>query len=227
MRRLAALVACAAALWGCGTDEGDRPRTEPGGALVAALGDSVTAGLPLWDPNPGVRARLGEKVDPESQFGYWAQLRLKGEVRFRNCGVGGERTDQIETRLERCAQGAQGLIVQGGVNDIAQGRPVAAAAANLREMVRRGKRLGLEVALADVLPWNDGPPSARARIEELNGLIRAIAREEEVALLRFHDALEDPRRPGRLHARYTDDGTHPSVAGHRRLGELIEAPQPR
>jgi lysophospholipase L1-like esterase len=85
--------------------------------------------------------------------------------------------------------------------------------------VRRGRELGLCVALANVLPWNNGWPHAEPRIRELNGLVDAIAADEGVPLLPFHDTLEDPELPGRMRPEWTPDGNHPSVEGHRRLGE--------
>jgi lysophospholipase L1-like esterase len=112
------------------------------------------------------------------------------------------------------------LIVQGGINDIAQGRSIEAAAANLHAMVRRGKELGLRIALVDVLPWNNGWPERGSEIRRLNRLIAEISREEGVPLLLFHDTLEDPERPGRMREEWTSDGDHPSVEGYRRLGEL-------
>lgn len=88
-------------------------------------------------------------------------------------------------------------------------------------MVRRGRELGLRVAIADVLPWNNGWPNAEPRIRELNASIGEIARDEGVALLPFHDTLEDPHRSGRMRDEWTHaDGDHPSVAGYRRLGEV-------
>ena len=57
-------------------------------------------------------------------------------------------------------------------------------------------------------------------IRRLNASIAAIAREEGVPLLPFHDTLEDPGRPGRMREDWTSDGDHPSVAGYLRLGEL-------
>jgi lysophospholipase L1-like esterase len=117
--------------------------------------------------------------------------------------------------------GADVLIVQGGINDIAQGRALDAAAADLAAMVRRGKQLGLRVAVADVLPWNNGWPDAEPEIRRLNELIAQLARAERVPLLPFHDTLEDSSRPGRMKDEWTHaDGDHPSVAGYRRLGEL-------
>ncbi len=123
-------------------------------------------------------------------------------------------------RLEECARGADVLVVQGGINDIAQGRDVEEAARNLRAMVRTGKERGLTVLLADVLPWNNGWPAAEPEIRRLNELIAKIACDEGVPLLPFHDALQDPDRPGRMREEWTSDGDHPSVEGYRRLGEL-------
>jgi lysophospholipase L1-like esterase len=189
--------------------------------VVAALGDSITAGSPGWDPDPRVRAVIADP-DPESQYEHWA-ARAEPRLEFRNCGVYGERTDEIARRLERCAAGARVLVVQGGINDIAQRRPVEPAAANLRDMVRRGLGRGLEVVLVDVLPWNNGYPDAEAPIRRLNALIHALGRDEGVPVIPFHDTLEDPERPGRMRDEWTSDGDHPSVAGYRRLGEAVSA----
>jgi lysophospholipase L1-like esterase len=124
-------------------------------------------------------------------------------------------------RLEESARDADILVVQGGINDIAQGRPVDDAAGHLRAMVQRGKELGLRVALIDLLPWNNGWPGAEPQIRWLNALIAELARDESVPLLPFHDALEDPNRPGRMRADWTSDGDHPSVEGYRLLGEVV------
>jgi lysophospholipase L1-like esterase len=186
--------------------------------VACALGDSITAGSPGYDPDPAERGRRGFGDDPESQWEHWAALRDR-RIEFRNYGAYGQRTDEIAARLEKCAAGADVLVVQGGINDIAQGRAVEPAAETLRGIVQRGLELGLGVVLADVLPWNNGWPDAEPEIRRLNGLVAAIAREERVALLPFHDTLEDPDRPGRMREEWTAEGDHPSVSGYRRLGE--------
>jgi lysophospholipase L1-like esterase len=178
-------------------------------SVVACLGDSITEGSPHWD----ARRRRG---NPESRWEHWAAL-VHPDLDFRNHGVWGERTDEIAARLDEAAAGAEVLIVQGGINDLAQGRSLEDAAANLRAMVERGRALGLRVAACDVLPWNNGWPAAEAPIRALNERIHGLG----VPVLRFHDTLEDPGLPGRMKAEWTDaDGDHPSVAGYRRLGEL-------
>ena len=205
------------AVSGCGAAE--PADTKDDRVVVAALGDSITAGSPLWDPDPAIRETI-PAPDEASQFEYWA-ARADPRLEFRNCGIFGEPTDEIAARLEECADGADVLVVQGGINDIAQNQSVEDAAANLRGIVRAGKERGLEVALVDVLPWNNGHPAADGPIAELNRLIGEIGRDEGVEVLPFHDALEDPDEPGTMAAGLTDDGNHPSVAGYRRLGDLF------
>jgi lysophospholipase L1-like esterase len=189
--------------------------------VVTALGDSITAGSPLWDPDPSVRKAIAVP-SAKSQYEHWAAL-AQPWCTFRNSGVAGQRTDEIARRLEGSAEGAQMLIVQGGANDIAQSRPVEDAAANLRAMVVRGRELELTVAVADVLPWNNGFPAAEASIRRLNELIQELGRTEGIAVLPFHDTLEDPERPGRMREEWTSDGDHPSVEGYRRLGDVVAA----
>jgi lysophospholipase L1-like esterase len=154
-------------------------------------------------------------------------------VRFRNCGVPGERTDQIAARLRVCARGADALIVQGGINDIAQAlgagpgaesRAVNAAAANLGRMVSAGKRMGLSVLIANELPWNNGHPQADPAIARLNRDIAAIARRERVPVLPFHATLERPAGSGLMRPDLTIEGDHPSVTGYELLGERAVAP---
>jgi lysophospholipase L1-like esterase len=205
----------------CGTAEGGEVATvnAEGEIVVAALGDSINAGSPLWDPDPDVRRRIGGALDPTSQWEHWAAER-DPRLRFRNCGVYGERTDQIAARFDACTAGADALVVQGGINDIAQGREVGPAAANLRGLVRRGKEAGLRVAIANVLPWNRGWPRAAEPISRLNALIGELADAEDVPVLDFYGALESEDEPGRMRGEWTDDGDHPSIEGYRRLGEL-------
>ncbi len=191
--------------------------------MIAAVGDSITAGNPGYEPNPGLRKTLGFGDNPESQWEYWAQ-RQYPDLQIRNCGVLGQSTHEIVQRFDQCIQGVDGVVIQGGINDIAQGLPVAATAANLRGMVRSAKELNLDVALADLLPLNVGNGRADSVIADLNGRIHRIAREEDVALLPFHEVLEDPAAQGRMKPRWTADGEHPSIAGYRRLGELAFRP---
>lgn len=179
------------------------------------MGDSITEGSPEHDSRRGGNVR--------SQWQHWAGLKHP-DLEFRNFGIYGQRTDEIAARLDVAVRGADVLVVQGGINDIAQGRDIETAAANLRAMVRRGRELGLRVSLANVLPWNNGGRTQAAAIRRLNDLIERIGVEEEVPILRFCETLAEPGNPDRMAAEWTHaDGDHPSIAGYRRLGELAFA----
>ena len=184
---------------------------------VAVVGDSISAGSPLWDPDAEIRAGIAGP-DEQSQWQWWA-ARADARLEFRTSAVYGERTDQIAGRLDPVLPGADVLVVQGGINDIVQRRPVEAAAANLAAMLNRGQARGLALAVADVLPWSNGDERAAEDIVRLNALIRQLAAETGATLLPFHDTLVDPARPSRMGEGLSDDGDHPSVAGHRLLGE--------
>ena len=187
--------------------------------VVVALGDSITAGNPGWDPDPERRKLEEPGNDVRSQYLYWAQA-LNPWLDCRNLGVGGERSDEILARLPAALTYADVLVVQAGINDIVQGRPVELAERDLRAIVRQGRAAGLRVVIAEVLPWNNGWPDADPRIRALNDAIHRIGGQENIRVLPFYRTLEDPARPGRMRADWTADGNHPSVAGHRRLGEL-------
>jgi lysophospholipase L1-like esterase len=185
--------------------------------VVAVAGDSISAGSPLWDPDPGVRVRI-PAPDERSQWQWWAS-RADDRLEFRTSAVHGERTDQIALRLDLVLAGADVLVVQGGINDVVQRRQVEEAARNIQAMLRRGHAAGLALAVTDVLPWNNGDARASENIARLNELLGEIAVGEGATLLPFYDALADPAYSSRMGAGLTDDGDHPSIEGHRRLGE--------
>jgi len=190
--------------------------------IIACLGDSITAGSPLWDPDPDVRAQIAAP-DERSQWHWWAAQR-DPSLEFRNHGVYGERTDEIALRFGAAVDGVEAIVIQGGINDVAQRRPVETAAQNLAGMTQRARSLGLRVALVDVLPWPNGDERAAADIVRLNALLTSLASGLGVPLLPFHATLADPEAPERMRAGLSDDGDHPSVEGHRLLGEQAFRP---
>src|ERR1051326_6039005 len=181
--------------------------------VVAVAGDSISAGSPLWDPDPVVPARI-PAPDERSQ-GQGSAAQADARLEFRTTAVYGERTDQIARRLDLVLAGADALVVQGGINDVVQRRPVEDAARSLESMLDRGRAAGLALAVTDVLPWNNGDERAAEDIVGLNSIIRELA----VPVLPFHDTLVDPADPTRMAEGLPDAGDHPSIEGPRLLGE--------
>src|SRR6476646_4271582 len=133
--------------------------------VVAVAADSISAGSPLWDPDPAGRARIAAP-DERSQWQWWA-ARADARLEFRTTAVYGERTDQIGRRLDLVLPGVDVLVVQGGINDVVQGRPAEAAAEDLGEMLERGRVAGVALAVTDVPPWNNGDERAAEDIRRL------------------------------------------------------------
>lgn len=185
---------------------------------VAALGDSITAGTPGWDPDAATRAAIAVP-DPRSQWMYWAE-RNDPAVTFANHGVNRERTDQIAQRLEAALDGAQAIVLQGGINDIVQKRALDLVVEDIDGMIRKARERVPEVFYANVLPWNNGDGDAAERILQLNARVAELGVVHAVTVLDFYAALESPEEPGRMAGDWTVEGNHPSVEGHRRLGEL-------
>jgi len=128
------LLAVLAGLSACGGDDGG---SEPP-PIVAALGDSITAGAPRWSPNRELRQVIASRrgdLTRTSQWEHWANVATDDAFRFRNCGREGDRTDEIEARLAGCSAGADIVVIQGGTNDLAQNRPPAMAAENICDCV--------------------------------------------------------------------------------------------
>ncbi len=213
---LLGVVVFAALVVGCGGTASAPAKHQ---LVVAALGDGVTAGAPGYYSDHGVRRLLGFGDNPGSQWEYWAQKK-DSRLIFRTCGIYGQRTDQIARRLATCAAGASILVIEGGNEDIRQGRSPTTAAHNLALIVERAQRLGLKVEITDLIPWNNGYPEAASKIQALNTLIHRLGRSDRIPVLRFYETLNDPAHPGRMKDAWTADGDFPSAIGYQRLGRL-------
>ena len=100
---------------------------------IVALGDSTTAGTPGW--RSPLEAPPAGSGDAQSQYSYWL-MQAHPDWEVVNCGVNGERSDEIAGRFARDVLNAapRVVIIIAGVNDVYQGRPVDAVTQNLKLM---------------------------------------------------------------------------------------------
>ena len=123
--------------------------------IIVALGDSTTAGTPLF--KSPVEAPPRGEGDETSQFAYWL-MQAHPEWDVRNRGVNGERSDQIAARWDRdvAADSPAAVIIIAGVNDVYQGRPAEHVTGQLRAMYDRAEAAGIPASRIMLLGFSQG-----------------------------------------------------------------------
>lgn len=174
----------------------------PAEPIIAALGDSLTAGF-------GVSA--------EEAYPARLQARLRREgypYRVVNAGVSGETTAGGRRRVDWILRlKPEVAIVALGANDGLRGTSVAAMRTNLEEIVGRLRAGGARVLLAGMrVPPNYGEDFAR----EFAAVFPDVARRTGVALMPFllDGVAADP-------SLNQGDGIHPNADGHRVIADRI------
>jgi lysophospholipase L1-like esterase len=194
---------------------------------IVGIGDSTTAGT------PGFLSPLESPPDgagnPESQYAFWMR-RSRPEWEVVNCGINGEESAEVRSRLARdvLRRRPDCVVILAGVNDVFRGRSVGSITGHLSAMYEESRVAGIHVVTASVLPYNSMSPRQAEAIRELNRWIERTSSDAGFPFCDTHKLAGDPRDPDRL--RSSPDGLHPDVAGYRRMGEglvsAIEAGQP-
>lgn len=219
----AALLACCAAVFGCGShDDRDRaPSPEPvardgratsapapgppaatSAPRIVFLGDSLTAGLglPMEDAYPSIIQR---------------RLRAAGlNYEVINAGVSGDTSAGGLSRLDWALDGdVRVLVVALGGNDGLRGLPTDALKRNLAEIIRRAQARGIAVILAGM----EAPPNyGRDYIVSFHKVYPGLAREYHVAFVPF--LLQGV---GGIEKLNQSDGIHPTAAGARVVADNV------
>jgi lysophospholipase L1-like esterase len=193
--------------------------TQPQKITIVALGDSTTAGTPLFK-SPVERPPHGEG-DETSQFAYWL-MRAQPHWQVLNRGVNGERTDQIRARWQRdvAAAAPAAVVIIAGVNDVYQGRSVAQVTRELRAMYDLAAAASIPVVAGSVVPYNTATAEQNARMRAINAWIRAEAeRDARIVFADTRAAVARDDDPDSL--RSSPDGLHPDADGYRRMAEVL------
>lgn len=190
-------------------------RSAPQAIRIVALGDSTTAGTPAF--RSPLEAPPRGSGDETSQYAYWlTQAHPEWEV--VNCGVNGERSDQIEARFERdvITGGAQIVVIIAGVNDVYQGRSAESVMERLHSMYARAAGARIAVVAGSIIPYNSATPEQNARMHQINEWIR---RQPGITFVDTRAAAAAANDPDRLFD--SPDGLHPTPAGYRRMADAI------
>lgn len=193
---------------------------------VVVLGDSITKGV-----RPGVK--------PAETFASLiaAALRQRGlPAEVRNVGIGGERTDQALTRLDRdvLALHPRVVTVMYGTNDSYVDRgaqtnrlSVEQYRENLVLLVTRLREGGARPVLMTPPRFaRDADPNGlgenpNGRLEPYAQACRDVAREQRVLLVDHYEAWTRATGRGVNLRDWTTDGCHPNPRGHQELAERL------
>lgn len=212
-RALFVLLVAGLAAVGCGKSSRSSP-TAPTGAStksrrVLAFGDSLTVGVTtaggrtfiVSRPYPTVLGDLLRTLNPESSTS--------------NAGIGGEVTMVGAGRFPGtlAGSGANVVLILEGVNDVRRLFPADFIVANLRSMVRTAKTQGVAAIIGTIPRERLSPDNPTGPlIDEVNGLIRAMAAQEEIPVADFFLSLTDTL--------ISEDGFHPTQAGYEVMAQV-------
>ena len=188
--------------------------------IIVALGDSTTAGTPLF--KSPIEAPPDGEGNVESQYAYWLMQRRPAWT-VLNRGVNGERTDQILARFERDVLGveASAVVIIAGVNDVYQGKPTGYVTRHLRELYHRAIDAALPVIAGSIVPFNTATIDQNTRMHEVNAWIRREASlDPHLHFVDTRAACASPDNPDRLAG--SPDDLHPDIDGYRRMAIAIE-----
>ena len=187
---------------------------------IVALGDSTTAGTPLF--KSPIEAPPDGEGNVESQYAYWL-IKKRPSWTVLNRGVNGERSDQIAARFERDVLGVDAAIVViiAGVNDVFQGKNTGYVTQQLRQLYNRAIDANLPVIAGSIVPYNTATIDQNTRMHEINTWIRREASlDPHLHFVDTRRACAAADNPDRLAG--SADGLHPDVDGYRQMAVAIE-----
>lgn len=175
---------------------------KPGGLIILALGDSLTAGYGLH---------------PSQAFPAVLETRLKERgirARIVNAGVSGDTSTGGRLRLERyLALKPDAAIVELGINDLFRRMPPKTTEENLEAILARLDQAKIPVLLAGMeLPKGRGWKASKGFRE----LFPRLARRHNAVYYPFFLAGVAGRRDTNL-----PDGLHPNPRGVRKIVDRI------
>lgn len=175
----------------------------PARPKVVALGDSITAGLGVFQVD-AYPAQLQRLIDAD---GY--------NIEMLNAGESGDTSATALRRVDSFVSdpNVKILIVAVGGNDALRGISPAATHDNVLAIVRKAQGKGIDVLLTGMqAPPNLGTDYADA----FRAVFYKVARESSATFLPF--LLEGVAGDAALNQ---DDGIHPTAEGHKIIAALI------
>ena len=182
----------------------------------------------LGAPNPGEQrvVLFGDSITEDWAKYFDAMFPGKPYV---GRGISGQTTPQLLVRFRQdvAALKPAVVVILAGTNDIAGNTGPSTLEMiedNLASMAELAKSNGIRVVLSSVLPVFDYPWKRGLRpalkIVALNAWMKSYAASHDAIYLDYHAAMADERQG--LSPAMAADGVHPTEAGYRVMGPLME-----
>ena len=185
---------------------------------ILCIGDSHTAGFPLFDPLYG--------GDPRSSYEYWYNTLLSKQFSnisfvIHNKGICGQVSGEVLRRLNNALEtfNYDLIILWAGANDIAIGYSVKRIWENLWQAYEISVKKSKALMLVTIPPMNW--PGIDPKINQLNEKIRNNSNSDTYMYTDAYAALvlenEDVLNP----IYDAGDGVHLSIDGYEQIGKVI------
>ncbi len=159
--------------------------------FIVALGDSLTTGVALPARAP-----------------YPARVATITGMRVVNAGVSGESACAGAKRAGSAMSSRPAtVLILFGTNDVIAGHDLNNSKECLRQMIRNAFGAGARPILGTIPPMRGEMANLNARVNEMNGHIRALAGEEGCRLVDVHGQF------GNGEGLLLPDGFHPNETG--------------
>ncbi|MFX1506109.1 MAG: SGNH/GDSL hydrolase family protein [Promethearchaeota archaeon] len=185
---------------------------------ILCIGDSHTAGFPLFDPLYG--------GNPKSSYEYWFNILLSRQFsgitfEIHNKGICGQLSGEVLRRLNNALKTFYYdlIILWAGANDIAIGYSVRRIWENLWQAYTISVKKSKAFMLITIPPMNW--PGSDTKIRKLNEKIRNNSNSDTYMYTDAYTALvlgnEDVLNP----IYDAGDGVHLSIDGYEQIGKVI------
>lgn len=183
---------------------------------AVSIGDSITAGHNLFDPNSTHYAGTDNGLS-QWQAHCWPFPSIMNSI-IVNKGIGSQTTAMVNARISEVHKhGNPVVLLSVQNNDAGSGVSLAQRTANIQSSINACVAAGCTVVLIGAIYPNNQSTSAYYK----------QWRDEQLPLLTGHagyieimDAVADSVT-GNISSSYATDGVHPNVAGYRLIGEYI------
>lgn len=206
----------------------------------------LVCGVPLIAADPVLTLKendlwvmAGDSITAQRQHSNYIEAFVRTRypqlnVRFRNSGIGGNRTSSVLARFDYDVAAWKPTIVsiELGMNDVGSGDDPKAYIDGMRQLIQKTRAIKAQPVLISSSPVNDGSVTGDwksdrcRRIDPYTVALKKLAEEEQVVMIDQYHALLDlwgKNKQSPMPINLTGDPVHPGPVGQYTMAGVILA----